>query len=239
MKMSELHLPVGIETCSMETAESVAGVLAEDVARFLKRRLDQAREATLVVSGGSTPLPFFRALREKHLDWARVKVVLADERWVPESDPASNTALVKQHLLQGRAGAAQFVSLMQPGPDPVSALPAMDAAAGTLPLPLDVVVLGMGNDGHAASLFPDAPELSDAMDSAGTRKVAVMTPPSQAQVRVTLTMPVLARARFTALHLKGESKLDTLSRAADNPADWKAMPVRAFLKPGLKVYWSP
>lgn len=239
MKMSDLNLPAGVETCLGETPEAVAEALAEDVAQWLRRRLHEVQGATLVVSGGSTPLPFFRALRDKHLDWSKVVVVLADERWVPESDPASNTALVKQHLLQGAAAAARFVSLKQPGADPLSALPAMEAALAGLRLPVDVLVLGMGDDGHTASLFPDAPELDSAMTRAGEQRVAVMTPPSQIHVRVTLTLPVLESARFTALHLKGASKLETLARAAEVPADRETMPVRAFLKPGLKVYWSP
>lgn len=239
MKTPDLKLPEGIETCFLASSDAVAGELARDVSDHLRQRLEMAERATLVVSGGSTPLPFFHALRGENLDWARVNIALADERWVAEDDPASNTLLVKKHLLQDAAARARFIPLKVTRGDVVQAQPAIESALAELTLPLDVLVLGMGNDGHTASLFPDAPELPDALNMLSGRRIAVMTPPSQTHQRVTLTLPVLAGAGFTALHLKGQDKLETLSRAAANLQNWPAMPVRAFLTPGLKVYWSP
>lgn len=239
MKMPDLTLPDGIERCVRANADAVALELALDVAEHLRHRLASSKGAVLVVSGGSTPLPFFHALRDQALDWSRVCIVLADERWVPEDNPASNTLLVREHLLQGAAAAAKLIPLKVPGDDAAKAGPALESALAELHLPVDVLVLGMGNDGHTASLFPDAPELKVAMNEQSERRAAVMTPPSQAHQRVTLTLPVLSGAGFTALHLKGQDKLETLSRAIAEPEDWQSMPVRAFLKPGLKVYWSP
>ncbi|RMJ05993.1 6-phosphogluconolactonase [Marinobacter litoralis] len=239
MRMSELQLPEGVVPHLAETQDAVAQMLADQVAECLRLHLAENPEATLVVSGGSTPLPFFRALREKPLEWARVKVALADERWVPVSDPASNAALVQSELLQGAAADARLVLFHYANKGALDALPELEAAAAELPLPIDVLVLGMGNDGHTASLFPDAPELARAMDLSVEQRVMVMTPPSQAHQRVTLTLPVLTQARFTALHLKGQDKIATLARAIEAPADWSAMPIRAFLQAGLHVYWSP
>src|SRR5690554_3138483 len=239
MKTPELNLPEGIELIAGSNADAVARQLAKAVAAALGRRLAEAPRASLVVSGGSTPLPFFKVLSQEPLEWARVDVALADERWVPESDPASNTALVKQHLLAGPAAAARFVSLKQDGDTPEEGMAAVVAALGDLAQPIDVLILGMGNDGHTASLFPDAPELPEAMDPESRDLVLAMNPPSQAQQRITLTRPVLAGARYTALHLKGNDKLDTLTAAMARPEAVMAMPVRAFLKPGLKVFWSP
>ena len=96
----------------------------------------------------------------------------------------------------------------------------------------------MGNDGHTASLFPDAPELDQALDTDSTAIVAPMTPPSQPQKRITLTLRALSRAGFTALHLKGDDKLKTLRGACSDIENIREMPIRAFLKPGLQVYWS-
>lgn len=239
MKTPDLQLPEGILSFFSETAEETARQLAEDVAEALRTRLARVHRATLVVSGGSTPLPFFHSLSSLPLDWARVNILLADERWVPEGDPASNTTLVRDHLMQGAASAARFIPLKQPFCSPEQALPAMELLLAEVKLPLDVVVLGMGDDGHTASLFPDAPELQQAMAPGGSGRIALMTPPSQAHTRVTLRLPVLAGARFTALHLKGQDKLQTLAQAAERPDEWQAMPIRAFLKPGLRLYWSP
>lgn len=239
MKMSELPLPQGVELHDGPSPEQTAEALADDVAKVLRRRLEHARNATLVVSGGSTPVPFFQALSGKTLDWGRVVVVLADERWVPDTHPDSNTALLRAHLLQDCAACVQFLQMEVGEGDPEAALPAIERQLAALALPVDVLVLGMGNDGHTASLFPDAPELAQAMAADNECRVALMTPPSQSRKRITLTLPVLAGARFTALHLKGQEKLDTLATALADLDDPMAMPIRAFLKPGLEIYWSP
>lgn len=239
MKTPDLGLPAGVEVHVDDTPDQVALALADAVAEVLASRLEQAEQASLVVSGGSTPLPFFKALAQKSLAWSRVDVLLADERWVPEDHPDSNTRLVKASLLQGPAAAARYLSLKQPGDTPAEGLAAASAAVADLELPLDVVILGMGNDGHTASLFPDAPELAHALSAACPDRVAPASPPSQSQQRITLTRPVLQGARFTALHLKGQDKLDTLQRALAEPDNLAAMPIRAFLTPGLNLFWSP
>lgn len=238
MRMHDLNLPEAVEAHFFDTPDDAAVALADAVAKHLSERLLIAPRASLVVSGGSTPLPFFEALREKPLDWARIDVLLADERWVPEDDNDSNTRLVKENLLQGPASEARYLSLKQPGDTPADGLAAVEAALGDLHLPLDVLILGMGNDGHTASLFPDAPELELALDADSAEIVAPMTPPSQPQKRITLTLRSLSQAGFTALHLKGDDKLETLQAACRDTVKVREMPIRAFLKPGLHVFWS-
>lgn len=239
MKTSDIRFPDGVLAHFGDTPHEVALDLAEAVAGFLRNRLLEAPRVSLVVSGGSTPLPFFEALSRKDLDWGRVDVLLADERWVAEDDPASNTRLLKDSFLQNEASSARFFSLKQEGDTPGDGLDSVKSELADLALPLDVLILGMGNDGHTASLFPDAPELPGAMDPECQEIVAAMTPPSQPHRRITLTFPPLRDARFTALHIKGNDKLDTLRRALTDPADVMAMPIRGFLKPGLQVFWSP
>lgn len=238
MKMHDLNLPEAVDAHFYDTPDDAAQALANAVAEHLSERLLIAPRASLVVSGGSTPLPFFEALREKPLDWARIDVLLADERWVPEDDKASNTRLVREHLLQGPASEARYLSLKQPGETPADGLAAVEAMLEDLRLPLDVLILGMGIDGHTASLFPDAPELDQALDTDSAEIVAAMTPPSQPQKRITLTLRALSRAGFTALHLKGDDKLKTLQVACSDIDKVREMPVRAFLKPGLQIFWS-
>lgn len=239
MKTPDIRLPEGVKARFGATRAEVAEALAGSVAEFLDARLQAAPRASLVVSGGSTPLPFFRALSARDLDWHRVDVLLADERWVPEDSPESNARLVRENLLQGNASWARFLSLRQPGATPAEALEAVKDELAGLGLPLDVLILGMGNDGHTASLFPDAPELAEAMNPGCPEIVAAMAPPSQPRKRITLTWPPLRDARFTALHIKGEDKLNTLKRAIAEPENVLEMPIRAFLKPGLQVFWSP
>jgi 6-phosphogluconolactonase len=238
MKMHDLNLPEGVDAAFYDTPGDAALVLADAVGKHLSERLLVAPRASLVVSGGSTPLPFFEALREKPLDWARIDVLLADERWVPETNEASNTRLVKENLLQGPASEANYLSLKQPGDTPADGLAAVEEALTDLHLPLDVLILGMGSDGHTASLFPDAPELDQALDTESEQVVSPMTPSSQPQKRITLTLRALRQAGFTALHLKGDDKLATLQTACSDIQKIREMPIRAFLKPGLQIYWS-
>ena len=238
MKTSELDLPEGVEFLLWDSPGAAAKALAETVAGKLRERLAEAGRATLVVSGGSTPIPFFDDLSRAELDWSRVTVLLADERWVPETDSASNTALVRARLLQNNAGSAEFLPLKYPIADPWEAVPQIEAGLSRLMLPLDVLVLGMGTDGHTASLFPDAPQLAQAMAPDHGQRAAIMTPPSQAQARITLTLPTLRSARYTALHVRGADKVETLAKAVGDPGDWRSMPIRAFLDSGLEIYWS-
>jgi 6-phosphogluconolactonase len=238
MKMPDFTLPDGVVFHGADNPEQLAEGLAATIAGELEQRLRVAPGASLIVSGGNTPVPLFHALRDKPLSWSRLDVLLADERWVEETDTRSNAALVREHLLPGPSAQARFVSLKQPGEFAEAALPAIEQALDAITWPADVLVLGMGNDGHTASLFPDAPELPAAL--ADTRKrVLVMHPASQPLARVTLAPSLLMSARFTVLLIQGDEKLQTLARACRQPQAVLDMPVRLFLRPGLHIYWCP
>jgi len=132
--------------------------MAEDVAVILRDAIDIRGAATLVVSGGSTPKGFFRKLSGKAIDWSKVTVTLADERWVPPGHADSNHRLVQENLLQGGAGSASFIPLVSEHAHPRAAVDEITQALSRLGT-LDVVILGMGGDGHFASLFPDSAAL--------------------------------------------------------------------------------
>ena len=141
-----------------------AAALADEVIAALRHGLAARGAASLAVAGGRTPVPLFRALRDAQLDWARVAVTLTDERWVPEEDAASNARLLRAELLQGRAGAARFFPLYDSSATAGEAVDSVWQSLQEMPWPLDAVVLGMGEDGHFASLFPDNPQLGRALD---------------------------------------------------------------------------
>src|SRR5258708_9187905 len=147
-----------IETLSRELATLIAGSLAAAIsARGL---------ASLVVSGGRSPVRLFEILRTQPLDWDRVCIALADERWVSPEDPASNERLVRDFLLKDHATSARFLGLKNGAPTPdLGAVSAWETFA-RVPRPFDAVILGMGDDGHTASLFPHSPNLSSALNPA-------------------------------------------------------------------------
>ena len=239
MKMFKPLLPTGVFWYRAATPADLARKLAEQIALLLRQRLEPAPRASLALSGGVTPILLFKALAQQVLDWQRIDIVQVDERWVEPSHPDSNSAQIRAHLLQGEAAVARFHPLYENVASPSAGLGAVCQRLESLSWPLDVVVLGMGNDGHTASLFPDAPELVAAMAEHNGSKLAAITPPQQAQARITLTRSAIAGARNCILHIQGDDKLATLNKALTEPDNWAQMPIRAFLRSGLHIFWSP
>ncbi len=209
--------------------------VARRVAQCLRSAIEARGVALLAVSGGRSPINMFARLRTMELDWASVVITLADERWVPESHGDSNAALVRRHLLQGRAGQAQFVPLFNDAGDPSAGRQACEEALAALPLPFDCVVLGMGEDGHTASLFPEAPELAEAIalpPSSGADNGAPLccpvTPGQAPHPRMTLTLhALLQRNRQIILAISGSSKRQVYEQA--RALESLALPVSLLL----------
>ncbi|GEN23377.1 6-phosphogluconolactonase [Halomonas cupida] len=216
--------------------EHLAHQLAEAVAEALRTDLTRQARALLVVSGGSTPVPFFAALAHQELAWDRVDITLADERWVAEDATDSNARLVREHLLVGKAQQARFIPLTTGHSTPEEGVEEVAGRLEQLTWPASVVILGMGGDGHTASLFPDSRELSLALATDAT-VVAVRTP-SQPQARITLSAERLHHALRHVLHISGDDKRTVLGRAMSGD-DVRELPIRAFLSCPLAIYWAP
>ncbi len=203
--------------------------LAEVVADQLAEAIDARGSASLAVPGGSTPGPFLQALSKQDIGWDKVSVMLTDERFVPEDSPRSNTRLLRETLLQGKAAAAMLVPMVASGDAPEDVLDALMVGLNPT-LPLDVVVLGMGEDMHTASLFPEADKLAEALaDDAPT--LMPMRAEGAGEPRITLTAPVLKAAKYVHLLITGPAKLEALQKALlEGPA--AEAPVRVVLARG-------
>ena len=208
---------------------ALAPAFAQWTAERLAAAIAARGAALLIVSGGRTPLRYFHALSDQPIDWSRVAVTLADERRVADDSPRSNARLVREALLQGRAAVAPFVPLADVRLDEGQELADANARVVNLPMPADVVTLGMGDDGHTASWFPGATGLAEAMDPAARALVAPIRAANAPEPRLTLTGRVLLRARAIALHVEGADKLATLDRALE-PGPVEEMPIRAVLR---------
>jgi 6-phosphogluconolactonase len=237
MAIYELELPEGLAAHEFANPASLASELASAVAKQLIAAIDANGVATLVVSGGRSPVAFFQNLAKQALDWSKVVISLADERWVPVEHADSNAGLLKRYLLQGPAAKARFVSLYSPAANLEAAAQDADSLLAELP-PIDVLVLGMGDDGHTASLFPNSPNLKEALDLKSERRCLPMMAPTVPRQRLTLTRQLLASARLPILSISGQAKLDTL-RTALAGDDLAEMPIRAFLNSSLEIYWCP
>jgi 6-phosphogluconolactonase len=209
--------------------------LAQDIAQRLAAAIQARGFAVLSVSGGKSPVALFEALRVIDIDWSRVRVTLVDERCVPRIHPDSNALLVQSHLLQDLAAKAQLVFMVASAAEPLGS-PSAQAEAASMALTAagvaDVLVLGMGADGHTASLFPEAPNLADALDLRNTQtcvSIELAHPPANAPyARITQTLAQILSARHIVLPLTGTDKLNTLQQA------WKqatpALPISFVLQ---------
>ena len=215
--------------------------LAERISDILRDGIRRRGQASLAVSGGSTPIPLFSHLAETDLDWSKVTVLLVDERWVEPDSPDSNENLVRSYLLKGKAAMASFVGMRTESPGAGFAEDACEKQLRTIPLPLDCLILGMGNDGHTASLFPGADTLEAAVDLHSGRICMAVRPPATPHERMTLTLPAILASRQLFLLLQGEKKKQVLARAQE-VGDARQMPIRFILRQTttpLAVYWSP
>jgi 6-phosphogluconolactonase len=209
--------------------------LAQDIAQRLAAAIQARGFAVLSVSGGQSPVALFAALRVMDIDWSRVRITLVDERCVPRSHPDSNALLVQSHLLQDLAAKAQLVFMVASTAEPLDA-PATLAKAASLALTTagvaDVLVLGMGADGHTASLFPKAPHLTEALDLRNTQTcvaIELAHPPANAPyARITQTLARILSARHIVLPLTGTDKLNTLQQAW--PQATPALPISFVLQ---------
>ena len=223
------HLKIKAYPDSEMLAIDLANILADE----LTEALHHQERVLFAVPGGTTPGPVFDDLCAADIDWARVDVVLTDERWVAEDHPRSNTRLLKERLLVHRASAARFIPLYTPAHAPEEVL--ADLESMIVPeLPIAVALLGMGADMHTASLFPNAPGLREALDPHAPVLVPVM-PEDQPEARVTLSARVLNGAISKHLLITGDAKREALQEAVHlEPED---APIKAVLD-GAMVHWA-
>jgi len=213
---------------AFSTSEALADAAADAVEAALQGALDVRGRACLVATGGRSPGPVYDRLAQADLDWAHVAVTLSDERHVDANSPNANARLLRERLFVGRAAAAQY-------------LPLTDYAEGVLRklLPFDAVMLGMGEDGHIASLIPGSPVMAGAMDPDGAALTAESpqgfgSPPVP---RITLTLSALLQSRAIFLLIAGEAKRQVIGQALGG-ADY---PVRAILNQDrvpVRIFWT-
>jgi len=239
MRSSKTHyLPEHVGFYSTNDSESLALDLSQNISEVLVETIKKRGRASIAVSGGSTPIPLFEALSRLNLDWGKVDLTLVDDRWVESDNKDSNELLVRTHLIKNKAVKVNFVPLKNNSSNAKKGQMSSEKALKSFTLPFDVVVLGMGTDGHTASLFPCSEEIKLAMDLNNDDCLVATTPTSAPYERLSLTAKAIIDAKNVFLHLNGSSKLHTLESAMEQK-DSSKMPIYTFLENGLSIYWSP
>jgi 6-phosphogluconolactonase len=218
-----------------------ADAAADAAADAIVGQLSKSGPKRLMVTGGRGPGPVYDRLADAELDWANVTVTLSDDRFVPLAAPESNEAMVRARLLQRRAAAARLVPLNGSEPTPAAAAAAIEPAIRAL-LPFDAALLGMGPDGHIASLYATSVGVAAALDpDAAQLAVGVTSPGWEPYVpRVSLTGRALFDAGLIVLLVGGEQKRRVIEQVLADPAF--APPVSALIRQQrspVRILWSP
>jgi 6-phosphogluconolactonase len=185
--------------------------LAKTVAVKLTAAIQDRGRAGIAFSGGSTPALFLEQLAQQPVDWAHVDITLVDERCVPETDERSNAGMMRARLLDALPAEARFSPLFVPDESAAD----RDARLAQFALPFDVVHLGMGEDAHTASFFPDAPNIAAMLDLSRTDLLVETQSESSRELRLTWSLAALLQSRFIALQITGASKWAVLSQALE------------------------
>jgi len=228
---------------AVANSDALADQLARRIGELLQAAIQARGQASLAVSGGQSPIPVFERLSRLPLPWQHVTITLVDERCVPEAHPDSNARLVRAHLLQQAAAQARWVpwigtSTHNAPLDDTAALARCAAQLQTVPMPLDVVVLGMGADGHTASLFPCSADLQHALHT--RQPCAVVHPTTARHTRLTLSLNTILAARQVLLQLSGTEKFAVYQQACQGVDDrWPVSHVLSAPATPVEVWHSP
>lgn len=227
---------------SVESREQAAKIVADRVADLLSAAIAETGRASLFVSGGSTPIAMFQRLSEKDLDWSSVNIALVDERFVPDTHQASNAKLVKDNLLQGEAAKANFAPMVSG--DDIAGSVARASEVYEVILPPTCLILGLGSDGHTASWYPGASNLSDAFETVDRSVVAIDAAgcPVAGEVtdRLTLTRAAVAASKVAILLLHGDEKKHVFEEAfSKRTEDAPILAAVEDLGDRLETIWAP
>lgn len=219
-----------------QTPQAYVQALIQVIATTLGRAIEQDGRAALAVSGGRSPIPVFDALSKVDLPWEAVHIMLVDERFVPPDHPDSNERLVRDHLLRNKAAAARFTGLVSQAND----IQASVRQANTLDDRITLALLGMGDDGHTASLFPGAKQLAAGLAPDANQRYLHVTPPQAPHERISMTLATLLSSERLILAISGQDKRHVLNCAAQGTN--AELPISYVLNQSgvlLDVYWHP
>lgn len=223
-----------------ENRQQLATRLADDIVTHLSKAIDKTGSALLAVSGGSTPKLLFQELSKRVLAWDKVTVILVDERYVSPEDPRSNEKLVRDNLVKNEALHVNIIGFWMEACPIHEAMKALDKKFQAID-DIDIVILGMGLDGHTASFFPGGNNLADAIDPSCSKAILDMEAEGAGEVRLTITLPQIMKAHHHVLHIEGDEKHNVLAQAMSEETE-QILPIRSVVEAvdmPVHLYWAP
>jgi 6-phosphogluconolactonase len=219
--------------------EAAASALAARIAMALQRRLAREPTAAFVISGGSSPMATYAHLSYKDLEWHRVQVLLSDERWVAPTHDDSNEKMLRKTLLRSRAASLGLLPFYAAETTVENRCEAISQAVRALPLPFACALLGMGEDGHFASLFPDIGNLREGLDPDSRTLCIPVTTRSSPHRRISLTLAALTLSDEILLLIYGKTKRTVVDRAAHGDAALPVSKLFAQQRAPVHLFWAP
>lgn len=219
----------------------LASRLADDIFNIIQQQLARQETVSIVFSGGSTPIPMLEKLNQYPIEWSRLVVTLADERVVDQQHPQSNEAMLLRHMPNIRK--SQFISLIDEDILIHNDIGQCNQRLKSIHKPYDLVILGMGSDGHTASIFPSNQDSLQAMDLENPYYCSIIHPNKEVEpalIRVTQTAKTLLQSNSIMLHITGSVKKKIIDKVMGN-GDSDDYPIAAFLKQSLvsvQIYYA-
>lgn len=222
-----------------DTREQASIAAAKHIATALDRRLQEQKAASLVVSGGTSPVQCFEALRHANIDWSRIGIIPSDERWVPGEHDDSNDKLVRNNLLLNGAASADLLPFYSTESTVEERAAALDKEIRFAPFPFACSLLGMGTDGHFASLFPDAENLEEGLDLESSKLCLPVQTEASPYPRISLTLAALSRSDEIVLLIFGDDKRKIYEKAKAGNARYPVTRLLRQKRAPVNVYWAP
>lgn len=220
-----------------DTRLEASTAAAERMAELLAKRLDNQSQASIIVSGGTSPRDCMAALAETPLDWQRVQIALSDERWVPPDHEDSNEKLVRESLLVENASSAQLLAVFADGVSPEERCEILQNPLPVLPFACSLI--GIGTDGHFASLFPDAEQLALGLDVECGRLYIPVTTAASPHVRISMTLAGISRSDEIVLLFFGDEKLDVYKQAIASSNGYPLSRLLRQKRAPVRLFWAP
>ena len=228
-----------MKVLEFRSREEASIAAAEQVIVALQNRLQQQEKTQLVVTGGSSPARCYKALSESRVEWRNVQVLLSDERWIPADHPDSNERLLRETLLVDEAAAAEFLPFYE---SDMSVSERSDFFTHTIrdfTAPNACALLGMGNDGHIASLFPDADNLRAGLTIESPIYCIPVNTIASPYQRISLTLSAILRSDEVDLLIFGAEKRDVIEQASEGCGNFPVASLISQPKVPVKVFWAP